>query len=359
MTLHDLAVNTFRAYWLRAYRSGIAYAEVAQRMRLQGDGLWQHESQRDFRHGLLFATAPLVVASAWWVDIALVWTLLVMALLFIARTAVRCAWKAPGQWLLCAQYAVHVHFQKIPALFGQLKWREAARQQTEIALIDYKQDAPATQVRGTSVKGMLVQLLTPLAWCHRVLVGRWQRLWSLARLQEAIGRRVDASNVILGAIEVQGTRNIELGRGALLYPGVVLETQGKGAIVLGDGVVLSRGVHIVAFDRVELGQGCMVGEYSSIRDANHRQGGPDVRHSGHISAPITMGPHVWIGRGATVLMGANIGAHSVVAANAVVTKAVGDHLLVGGVPAKVLRPIVAVPETSAKTLQITPLVGLA
>ncbi|MCF8209018.1 MAG: glycosyltransferase [Rhodoferax sp.] len=350
MTLHDLAVTSFRAYWLRAYRSGIAYAEVAQRMRMQGDGLWQHESQRDFRHGLLFAAAPLLLAGAWWVDTALVLTLLVMAVLFVARTALRCAWKAPGQWLLCTQYAVHAHFQKIPALFGQLKWRQAARRDTEIALVDYKQDAPVRRSGGASLKGLLTQLLTPLAWCHRVVLGRWQRLWSLARLQEAIGRRVDASNVVLGAVEVQGTRNIRLGRGALLYPGVYLETQGKGSIVLGNDVVLSRGVHIVAFDRVVLGDGCMVGEYSSIRDANHRQDGGAVRSSGHVSAPIDIGPQVWIGRGATVLMGASIGAHSVVAANAVLTKAVGDHVLAGGVPARVLRAMPGAPEVAAGAL---------
>ena len=61
-----------------------------------------------------------------------------LAFVYLARTALRCAWKAPGQWMLCAQYAVHVHLQKIPALFGQLKWRQAARQHAEIALVDYK-----------------------------------------------------------------------------------------------------------------------------------------------------------------------------------------------------------------------------
>ena len=138
MTLHDLAVNSFRAYWLRAYRSGIAYAEVAQRMRLRGDVLWQHESRRDFRHGLLFSASPLLLLGALLWQPALALTLVALAFLYLVRTALRCAWKAPGQWTLCAQYAVHAHFQKIPALFGQLKWRQAVRQQSEITLVDYK-----------------------------------------------------------------------------------------------------------------------------------------------------------------------------------------------------------------------------
>lgn len=138
MTQHDLAVNSFRAYWLRAYRSGIAYAEVAERMRIRGDVLWQHEARRDFRHGIVFVAAPFVFLASLWLSTALALTLMALALLFLARTVQRCAWKAPGQWLLCTQYAVHAHLQKIPALFGQLKWRQARRQQSEIALVDYK-----------------------------------------------------------------------------------------------------------------------------------------------------------------------------------------------------------------------------
>lgn len=334
MTMHDLAVGSLRAYWLRAYRSGIAYAEVAHRMRARGDVLWQHEAKRDFAHGMLFVAAPLLLLAAAWLEPALALTMIALALLFLARTASRCAWKAPGQWTLCAQYAVHSHFQKIPALFGQLKWRQAARRQSDIELVDYKQDSVAGR---TNVKSCLATLLAPLAWCQRVLVQRWGRLWNLACLQESTGRSIDPSNVIMGRVELHGTRNIRFGRGALIYPGVYLETNGAGSITLGDDVVISRGVHIVAFEQVVLGDGCMVGEYTSIRDANHKTGSASIRNSGHVSSPIAIGPNAWIGRGASVLMGANVGADSVVGANAVVTKPVGAQQIVGGVPARNLR----------------------
>ena len=188
-----------------------------------------------------------------------------------------------------------------------------------------------------SGKALLARALKPLAWCRRVIFERWLRLWSLARLQEAIGQPVDSSNVIMGAIELHGTCNIRFGRNALVYPDVYLETQGRGVITLGDGVVLSRGVHIVAFERVTLGDGCMVGEYASLRDANHKLDPVSIRDSGHLSAPIDIGSNVWIGRGAAVLKGVSIGAGSVVGANAVVTKPVAAQQVVAGVPAKALR----------------------
>jgi len=341
MTQHDLAVTSLRAYCLRAYRSGIAYAEVAERMRVRGDVLWQHEAQRDFWHGGVFVAAPFILLAAIVLRPVLALGLLALALMMLVRTARRCAWKAPGQTWLCLLYAVHVHAQKIPALWGQLAWRKAARAKAELALVDYKEDADQSLAGGQSpqpfsVKAALARLLVPLAWCQRQLLGRWMRVWSLARLQEAIGQPVDASNVILGSVELHGTCNIHLGKNALIYPGVYLETQGAGSITLGDGVVLSRGVHIVAFDAVVLGDGCMVGEYSSIRDANHRLSTESVRHSGHDSAAIQMGRNVWLGRGVSVLMGASLGDHSVVAANAVVNKTVLAGQIVGGVPAKLL-----------------------
>lgn len=138
MTLHDLAVTSFRAYCLRAYRSGIAYAEVAERMRLRGDVLWQREARRDFWHGWVFVCAPFVFLAALWLQPVMAWVLLGLAALYIGRTAYRCAWKAPGQWGLCIQYAIHAHVQKIPALLGQLKWRQAQRLHTDLARVDYK-----------------------------------------------------------------------------------------------------------------------------------------------------------------------------------------------------------------------------
>jgi acetyltransferase-like isoleucine patch superfamily enzyme len=186
------------------------------------------------------------------------------------------------------------------------------------------------------LKGPLALMLAPLAWASRVIAERWTRLWSFARLKEALGGCLDASNVVLGAVELQGTRNIALGRGALVYPGVYLETQGAGRIEIGDRVVLSRGVHIVAHEHVVLGDDCMVGEYTSLRDANHRPSIQPMRDSGHDSAPIVIGRNVWIGRGATVLKGTRIGAHSIVGANAVVTRDLGEHSRSAGVPARPL-----------------------
>lgn len=55
--------------------------------------------------------------------------------------------------------------------------------------------------------------------------------------------------------------------------------------------------------------------------------------------PITVGDYVWIGAGAIILPGVDIGAGAVVAAGAVVTKDVAPRMIVAGNPARVLRSV--------------------
>jgi len=137
--------------------------------------------------------------------------------------------------------------------------------------------------------------------------------------------------------EVHGTGRIRIGSEALIYPGLYLETEESGSIELGEKVVLSRGVHIVARAGITIGAGTMIGEYSSIRDANHAHvNGVALRESGHVARPIVIGNDVWIGRGVTVLGGVTIGDRATVGANAVVTRDVPPGGTVVGVPA---RPI--------------------
>ncbi len=187
-------------------------------------------------------------------------------------------------------------------------------------------------------KRLLVATLTPLALVTDRLEAL-RRVWAHTRLRAALGGRLDASVVVSGTPELHGTRRIVLGRNLYLYRDIYLETQGQGLIRIGDDVVISRGVHVVAFEEVVIEDGVMIGEYTSVRDANHRVvAGRSVRNTGHQSAPIRICRNAWIGRGVTVLPGVTIGVSAVVGANAVVTRDVQPDTLVVGVPARTPAP---------------------
>jgi acetyltransferase-like isoleucine patch superfamily enzyme len=185
-------------------------------------------------------------------------------------------------------------------------------------------------------------LAAPLILAYRISATPREflrRLRSFARLSAALSYPLPATTVVLGRIHVFGTGRVRCGEGLLLYPDLHLETQNEAEIVLGNGVVISRGVHLVAFAGVRIGNGTMIGEYASIRDANHaRLAGIAMRDSGNIGRPIVVGSEVWIGRGVAILAGVTIGDCATIGANAVVTRDVPRGVTVAGVPA---HPIVS------------------
>jgi glycosyltransferase involved in cell wall biosynthesis len=139
MTQHDLAVRTLKAYARRCYRSGIAYAEVAHRMKILGDSLWQAEARRDFAHGLIYLCAPAALVSLLFVHVLAGMALCAAGTAVVLRSAWRCRQRASGSLPLALGYAIHSHIQKVPALFGQFAWKLAQLRSQRLGLVNYKE----------------------------------------------------------------------------------------------------------------------------------------------------------------------------------------------------------------------------
>jgi serine acetyltransferase len=111
---------------------------------------------------------------------------------------------------------------------------------------------------------------------------------------------------------------------------------------LGDRCVIGRGSHIVAHHSIEIGDDVFTGPYVYITDQNHSYADVDVPvgRQWPVNSSVRIGAGTWLGTGAVILPGANIGRNVVVAAGAVVRGTVPDYAVVGGVPAKVVREYV-------------------
>ncbi len=139
MTGHDLAITTLQAWWRRAERAGLAYAQVADRFAATADPLWQREAQRNRWHGGALLAWPALTLLGAWAAPALGLALLGMAAAVLLRSAWRCRWKCPGQPGLALAYALHSHLQQLPILAGQWRWWRLQRARQAPSLIEYKQ----------------------------------------------------------------------------------------------------------------------------------------------------------------------------------------------------------------------------
>jgi acetyltransferase-like isoleucine patch superfamily enzyme/coenzyme F420-reducing hydrogenase beta subunit len=118
-----------------------------------------------------------------------------------------------------------------------------------------------------------------------------------------------------------------------VYAGSDIRVLDNGVLTLNDGFC-NDGVQIVCAQKITIGKGCAIARDVIIRDFDAHQllGGSHQK-----SMAISIGDHVWIGTRAVILKGVSIGDGAVIAAGAVVTKAIPARCLVAGVPAKVIR----------------------
>ena len=84
---------------------------------------------------------------------------------------------------------------------------------------------------------------------------------------------------------------------------------------------------------VDIGPGCF------FNTGSHLIGGPKKRAGQNVARDIVVGDGTWIGMGSVVLDGASIGSGCVVAAGSVVRDIFPDNVLIGGVPARIIKKL--------------------
>ena len=127
----------------------------------------------------------------------------------------------------------------------------------------------------------------------------------------------------------------KVGRRCTFYPGVWI-MPGRG-LIIGNDVDLAKDVLIGTGGTVRIGDRTMIGYGTRILSSNHRVTPDGVFGQGHVHSPVTIGADVWIGAGATILPGVDIGDRAIIAAGSVVTKSVPRFATVAGVPAKIVK----------------------
>lgn len=130
-----------------------------------------------------------------------------------------------------------------------------------------------------------------------------------------IGKSVDETFTLFPPFYTDCGKNITVGKNVFINSACCFQDQGG----------------------IEIGDETLIGQQTVLATLNHFTE-PSQRGS-MIPAPIKIGKNVWIGAHATILPGVTVGDNSIIAAGAVVNKDVSANIIVGGVPAKIIKNI--------------------
>ncbi len=177
--------------------------------------------------------------------------------------------------------------------------------------------------------------------------------------------KMDGVAAIEAGTRLRFASRIKLGRGSYLDQGVYIHACPNG-VEIGEGTYVMHGsvLHVYNFrgmpqSGITIGKNSLIGEMNVIRGQGGVTIGDRVYTSplcqiiavnhifddptkpfvdqGITAEGVIIEDDVWIGSGAVILDGVRVGQGSVVAAGAVVNKDVPPHVVVGGVPAKVIK----------------------
>jgi acetyltransferase-like isoleucine patch superfamily enzyme len=198
-------------------------------------------------------------------------------------------------------------------------------------------DAPSAGKRPLPLLAFLVRngMLTPK---YALLAGRlvWRRFLTVPGYRMRLAGMAFIGRGVRIQIGKQG--RLRLGRWVWIGRGTKLRCH-EGEVVIGDKTVLGEDCTISAYQRVSIGEQCIIADRVMMIDFDHNVAEVErpIRLQGIYKRDVRVGSNVWIGYGAQILRGVTVGDNAIIGASAVVSKDVPANAVVGGVPARVLR----------------------
>ncbi|MGO5315118.1 DapH/DapD/GlmU-related protein [Bilifractor sp. LCP21S3_A7] len=155
------------------------------------------------------------------------------------------------------------------------------------------------------------------------------------------------ARLIRRPVYIRGKKSLRYGKNLTLGHGCRFDLLNKNKVTLfiGNNCEIGDYVHIVATDKVEIGNNVLMASKIFISDTNHgsykgeEQDSPDVVPNRRklTTAPVKIGNNVWIGENAVILAGVEIGDGCIIGANSVVNKNFIKGSIIAGCPAEVIK----------------------
>lgn len=113
----------------------------------------------------------------------------------------------------------------------------------------------------------------------------------------------------------------------------------KSVIVLGNNISTNNNIFICSENYIEIKDNALIGQNVTIMDFEAHGIKPSERRSNIIKGEVVIEKNVWIGSNVIILKNTKIGENSIVAAGAIVSGDFPSNVIIGGIPAKVIKSI--------------------
>lgn len=171
-----------------------------------------------------------------------------------------------------------------------------------------------------------------------VISRNWFVFWNRYRF-----KRFGNRSRVLKPISVVGVENITIGDNVIVHEGSWIAatplTGSRASLVIGNGARIGHYNHIYATQSITIEDNVLTADKVYISDNQHGYEDvnlPIVKQAIRQCNPVVIGEDSWLGENVCVI-GACIGKHCVIGANAVVTHDIPDYSVAVGIPAKVIK----------------------
>jgi acetyltransferase-like isoleucine patch superfamily enzyme len=151
---------------------------------------------------------------------------------------------------------------------------------------------------------------------------------------------------------ILGGRNIIIGENFFSLSGLRIEAWENyesdvfhPKIIIGNNVTINYNLHLGCINSIQIQNNVLIGSNVLITDHSHGFVSnedlnlPPAKRKLYSKGPVFIGNNVWIGDFVSILPGVNLGDNVIVGSNSVVTKSFPPNVVIGGVPAKILKDL--------------------
>ena len=142
-------------------------------------------------------------------------------------------------------------------------------------------------------------------------------------------------------VKISGNNNEVVLRANSYVSGAELWVENDGCLLeIGGGTFVGHHSHLACTEdgsKLQVGRDGMISSYVQVRTGDSHSIVDMEGNRINKAQSVMIGDHCWIGEGSKILKGVTLEGDDIVSTGAIVTKSFGRNVLLGGIPAKVLK----------------------